>query len=124
MYSNEKVKQKKCKPQNNQVSYLFGVNHANRHAEYKDDTAPNSRKRREVRQNDHTANPMFAFDYIIAYLSTFMTLKPGYTIPTGTPNGNGTRLDPPIYLKPGDVVEIEAVRLGVLRSGLVDEYTL
>jgi len=75
----------------------------------------------EIRQNDNTSNLMFPFDYIISYLSTFMTLKPGDMISTGTPNGAGARFDPPIYLKPGDVVEVEAAGVGILRNGVEDE---
>lgn len=75
----------------------------------------------EVRQNDNTSNLMFPFDYIISYLSTFMTLKPGDMISTGTPNGAGARFDPPIYLVPGDVVEVEAAGIGILKNGVIDE---
>jgi len=75
----------------------------------------------EVRQNDNTSNLMFPFDFIISYLSTFMTLKPGDMISTGTPNGAGARFDPPKYLVPGDVVEVEAAGIGVLRNGVIDE---
>lgn len=75
----------------------------------------------EIRQKDNTSNLMFPFDYIISYLSTFMTLKPGDMISTGTPNGAGARFDPPIFLKPGDVVEVEAAGVGVLRNGVEDE---
>ena len=77
----------------------------------------------EIRQNDNTSNMMFPIDYIVSYLSKFMTLRPGDLIATGTPNGAGARFDPPIYLKPGDVVEIEAAGVGVLRCGVVDEKT-
>ncbi len=75
----------------------------------------------EIRQDDNTSNLMFPFDYIISYLSTFMTLKPGDMISTGTPNGAGARFDPPIYLKPGDIVEVEAAGVGILRNGVEDE---
>ena len=75
----------------------------------------------ELRQNDNTSNLMFPFDYIISYLSTFMTLKPGDMISTGTPNGAGARFDPPIYLKPGDIVEVEAAGVGILKNGVEDE---
>jgi len=75
----------------------------------------------EVRQDDNTSNLMFPFDYIISYLSTFMTLKPGDMISTGTPNGAGARFDPPIFLKPGDVVEVEAAGVGILKNGVEDE---
>jgi 2-keto-4-pentenoate hydratase/2-oxohepta-3-ene-1,7-dioic acid hydratase in catechol pathway len=75
----------------------------------------------EVRQLDSTARMMFPFDYLIAYLSTFATLKPGDTILTGTPTGAGARFDPPRWLRPGDVVEVEVAEIGVLRNGVVDE---
>ena len=75
----------------------------------------------EIRQNDNTSNLMFPFDYIISYLSSFMTLKPGDMNSTGTPNGAGARFDPPIYLVPGDIVEVEAAGVGVLRNGVEDE---
>lgn len=75
----------------------------------------------EIRQNDTTARMMFPFDYIIAYISTFMTLKAGDMISTGTPNGAGARFDPPIYLKPTDIVEVGATGLGILRNGVEDE---
>jgi len=75
----------------------------------------------EIRQDDNTSNLMFPFDYIISYLSKFMTLKPGDMISTGTPNGAGARFDPPIYLKPGDTVEVEAAGVGILRNGVIDE---
>lgn len=75
----------------------------------------------EERQNDTTANLLFPFTYLISYLSTFMRLKPGDIISTGTPNGAGARLDPPRYLRPGDVVEIDSPGIGVLSNGIVDE---
>ena len=75
----------------------------------------------DIRQNDNTSNLMFPFDYIVSYLSTFMTLKPGDMISTGTPNGAGARFEPPVYLKPGDVIEVEAAGIGVLRNGVMDE---
>ena len=46
---------------------------------------------------------------------------PGDVIVTGTPTGAGARFDPPRYLKPGDVIEVEAERVGVLRNGVADE---
>ena len=75
----------------------------------------------DIRQNDNTSNMMFPIDYIVSYLSKFMTLRPGDLIATGTPNGAGARFDPPIYLKPGDVVEVEAAGIGVLQCGVIDE---
>lgn len=75
----------------------------------------------EVRQNDRTSRMMFGFRYLISYISTFTTLKPGDVIVTGTPTGAGARLDPPVWLKPGDVVEVEAEGVGVLSNRVEDE---
>lgn len=75
----------------------------------------------EVRQQDTTANMMFPFAYIIHYLSTFYLLKPGDIIATGTPNGAGARFNPPRYLVPGDIVEVEVAGVGILRNGIADE---
>jgi 5-carboxymethyl-2-hydroxymuconate isomerase len=77
----------------------------------------------EQRQHDTTANLMFPFDYLISYLSTFFILKPGDLISTGTPLGAGARFDPPRYLAPGDVVEVEAPQLGLLSNGVIDDPT-
>lgn len=74
----------------------------------------------ELRQDDSTANLIFPFDALIAYVSTFMTLEPGDVISTGTPPGAGARFDPPIYLEPGDVVEVSSPSIGKLRNGVVD----
>jgi len=75
----------------------------------------------EVRQQDRTGRMIFSFRKIINYVSTFTTLAPGDIIVTGTPTGAGARFDPPIWLKPGDVIEVEADGMGVLRNGVVDE---
>ncbi|MDX8538773.1 fumarylacetoacetate hydrolase family protein [Mesorhizobium abyssinicae] len=75
----------------------------------------------EVRQRDRTGRMIFSFRKIIAYISTFTTLVPGDIIVTGTPTGAGARFEPPIWLKPGDVIEVEADGIGLLRNGVVDE---
>lgn len=75
----------------------------------------------EVRQHDTTANLMFPFSYLISYLSTFFILKPGDIISTGTPNGAGARFDPPKYLAPGDLVEVEVSGIGQLDNSIADE---
>jgi len=77
----------------------------------------------ERRQHDTTANLMFPFAYLISYLSTFFILKPGDMISTGTPLGAGARFEPPRYLVPGDVVEIEVAGIGLLRNGVIDDPT-
>lgn len=75
----------------------------------------------ELRQDDRTSRMIFSFRYLIAYLSSFTTLMPGDVIVTGTPTGAGARFDPPRFLVPGDVVEIFADGIGVLRNGVADE---
>jgi len=75
----------------------------------------------ELRQDDTTASMMFPIAYIIEYLSTFCLLKPGDVIATGTPNGAGARFDPPVYLQPGDIVEVEVEGVGKLENGVEDE---
>ena len=75
----------------------------------------------ETRQDDRTDRLIFGFRYLINYLSTFTTLVPGDVIVTGTPTGAGARFDPPRYLVPGDVVEVEADGVGTLRNGVIDE---
>ncbi|MDH7794383.1 MULTISPECIES: fumarylacetoacetate hydrolase family protein [unclassified Beijerinckia] len=75
----------------------------------------------EVRQDDRTSRMIYDFRYLISYVSTFTTLVPGDLIVTGTPTGAGARFSPPIWLKPGDVVEVEAEGIGLLRNGIEDE---
>jgi len=75
----------------------------------------------ELRQEDRTSRMMFPIRRQIEYISTFTTLLPGDIIVTGTPTGAGARFDPPIYLKPGDVVEVAAEGIGTLRNTIEDE---
>ena len=75
----------------------------------------------ELRQDDRTSRMIFPIRRQIEYISTFTTLMPGDIIVTGTPTGAGARFDPPIYLRPGDVVEVHADGLGTLRNSVEDE---
>ncbi|NIZ12555.1 fumarylacetoacetate hydrolase family protein [Phaeobacter sp. HF9A] len=74
-----------------------------------------------LRQDDVLARMMHPIRREIEYISTFMTLQPGDIIVTGTPTGSGARLEPPQYLQPGDVVEIEVEGIGTLRNTIEDE---
>jgi 2-keto-4-pentenoate hydratase/2-oxohepta-3-ene-1,7-dioic acid hydratase in catechol pathway len=75
----------------------------------------------ELRQDDTTDRMIFPIPHLISYLSTFCTLEAGDVILTGTPSGAGARLDPPRYLIPGDIVEVEVSRVGVLRNEVIDD---
>jgi 2-keto-4-pentenoate hydratase/2-oxohepta-3-ene-1,7-dioic acid hydratase in catechol pathway len=75
----------------------------------------------EITQDDTTASMIKSFSELIAYVSTFMTLKPGDIIVTGTPVKLGRRNEQPTWLKPGDTVEIEVPEIGVLRNIVVAE---
>ena len=63
---------------------------------------------------------IFPFRRLISYISTFTTLAPGDVIVTA-PHRAGARMDPPVWLKPGDIVEVEGDGLGTLRNGVADE---
>ncbi|WP_371170857.1 fumarylacetoacetate hydrolase family protein [Aliiroseovarius sp. 2305UL8-7] len=86
-----------------------------------DDARIITRVNGEVRQDDTLNRMTFPIRREIEYISTFMTLQPGDIIVTGTPTGAGARFDPPKYLKPGDVVEVEVEGIGTLRNGVEDE---
>ncbi len=86
-----------------------------------DDARIITRVNGEVRQDDTLNRMMFPIREEIAYISTFMTLQPGDIIVTGTPTGAGARFDPPRYLVPGDVVEVEVNGIGTLRNSVEDE---
>jgi len=85
------------------------------------DIALTTRVNGETRQSDRTGRMLFPITRQIAYISTFTTLVPGDIIVTGTPTGAGARFDPPIYLEPGDVVEIEGEGIGILHNTVADE---
>jgi 2-keto-4-pentenoate hydratase/2-oxohepta-3-ene-1,7-dioic acid hydratase in catechol pathway len=75
----------------------------------------------EVVQDARLGQMIFDIPTIIEYCSSFNPLEPGDVIVTGTPGGVGVKRTPPLWMKPGDVIEVEIERLGTLRNGIVDE---
>jgi len=73
----------------------------------------------ETVQNSNTKDMIFSVAESIAYISSLMTLEPGDIIATGTPEGVGFKRTPPIFLKDGDVVEVEVEKIGTLRNPVV-----
>lgn len=74
-------------------------------------------------QMQHSGTDMMMHDVpaLIAYCSTFTPLSPGDIIATGTPEGIGARRNPPVWMKAGDVLEVEISKIGTLRSRVIDE---
>ncbi|MBV1864727.1 MAG: fumarylacetoacetate hydrolase family protein [Rhodobacteraceae bacterium] len=85
------------------------------------DVALSTKVNGELRQDDRTGRMIFPVARQIAYISTFTTLVPGDIIITGTPTGAGAWLNPPVFLKPGDVIEVMAEGIGTLTNGVVNE---
>jgi 2-keto-4-pentenoate hydratase/2-oxohepta-3-ene-1,7-dioic acid hydratase in catechol pathway len=75
----------------------------------------------EVVQQATIDQMIFDIPRQIEYCSTFTRLEPGDVIATGTPGGVGAKRTPPLWLKPGDRVEVELDRLGILENGVADE---
>ncbi|MEP6837449.1 MAG: fumarylacetoacetate hydrolase family protein [Bradyrhizobium sp.] len=75
----------------------------------------------EITQDETTASMIMSFSDLIAYVSTFMTLKPGDIIVTGTPVKLGPRDGPPTWLKAGDTIEMAVPEIGTLRNKVVAE---
>jgi len=72
-------------------------------------------------QHSATDLLIYSIPQIVAFCSDFTELAPGDVIATGTPEGVGHRRTPPLWMKPGDVLEVEITGIGVLRSRIVDE---
>lgn len=70
----------------------------------------------EEMQNSSTSDFIFNVQHVVSHISQFMTLLPGDIISTGTPFGVGLGLNPPLYLKPGDVIELGIEGLGVAKQ--------
>jgi 2-keto-4-pentenoate hydratase/2-oxohepta-3-ene-1,7-dioic acid hydratase in catechol pathway len=75
----------------------------------------------QVVQDATISQMIFGIPQQIEYCSSFTRLEPGDVIVTGTPGGVGSRRTPPLWMKPGDVVEVEIDRIGLLRNGVADE---
>jgi 2-keto-4-pentenoate hydratase/2-oxohepta-3-ene-1,7-dioic acid hydratase in catechol pathway len=70
----------------------------------------------QVMQQAPISDLIFSVPVIVSYISKFTPLYPGDVIATGTPGGVGDRREPPLYMKDGDVVEVEIDRIGILRN--------
>lgn len=75
----------------------------------------------QVMQKANTRDMIWPVAEMIAYISNWIGLNPGDMIASGTPAGVGSRRTPPVFLQPGDVVEVEIERLGTLRNTVVKE---
>ncbi len=75
----------------------------------------------QVMQSASLSDLIFTLPVIIEYLSGLTTLSPGDVIATGTPGGVGDKREPAVYMKAGDVIEVEITGLGTLRNTVVDE---
>jgi len=71
-------------------------------------------------QKATTEQMIFKIPKIIEYVSTWTTLQPGDVLVTGTPGGVGARRTPPVWMKPGDKVEIEIDKVGILENSIAD----
>ena len=92
-----------------------------------DEIAPNqnmtltTRLNGQVMQQATTDMMIHSIPRQIAYISTFLPLEAGDVFVTGTPGGVGNKRTPPVFMQPGDVVEIEVDAIGILRNGIRDE---
>ena len=73
----------------------------------------------KIVQNSNTSDMIFSVSELISYMSQFMQLRCGDIISTGTPSGVGLGMKPPVFLKPGDVMEVEVQKCGRQRQEVV-----
>jgi 2-keto-4-pentenoate hydratase/2-oxohepta-3-ene-1,7-dioic acid hydratase in catechol pathway len=74
-------------------------------------------------QNSNTKHMIFKIPTLLSYLTMDMTVEPGDIIATGTPSGVGFSRKPPIYLKPGDVMEVTIEHVGVLQNKVISQIS-
>lgn len=86
-----------------------------------DDLKIETRLNGQVVQSSTLGHMIFSVPDIIAYVSSFTRLSPGDVIATGTPGGVGAKREPPLFMKAGDVIEVEIDRVGHLVNEVVDE---
>jgi 2-keto-4-pentenoate hydratase/2-oxohepta-3-ene-1,7-dioic acid hydratase in catechol pathway len=72
----------------------------------------------KIMQNGNTANFIFKIPFLVSYISQFMTMLPGDVISTGTPAGVGLGMNPQVYLKDGDVMELGIEGLGTSKQNV------
>jgi 2-keto-4-pentenoate hydratase/2-oxohepta-3-ene-1,7-dioic acid hydratase in catechol pathway len=89
-----------------------------------DKVALKTRLNGRLMQDGTTADWLFPLPRLISYLAGIMTLEPGDVVSTGTPAGVGYFRHPQVFMKPGDVIEIEAEGIGVLRNRIVAQGAL
>ncbi|QUH01806.1 fumarylacetoacetate hydrolase family protein [Saccharopolyspora erythraea] len=77
-----------------------------------------------VVQQAELSDLTYSIAEIVAYCSTWTTLRPGDVIATGTPSGVGSRREPPLWMRPGDVCEVDVDKIGVLRNPISAEEAL
>jgi len=86
-----------------------------------DDLKIETRLNGKTVQSSTLGHMIFSVADIISYISSFTRLSPGDVIATGTPGGVGAKREPPLFMKAGDVVEVEIERVGHLVNGVIDE---
>jgi 2-keto-4-pentenoate hydratase/2-oxohepta-3-ene-1,7-dioic acid hydratase in catechol pathway len=91
--------------------------------ELPDPTALTLTSRLNGQQVQHASTGALIYDIptLLAYVSAITPLEPGDIIATGTPEGVGSRRTPPLWLKPGDVFEVEITGIGTLRNPVLAE---
>jgi 2-keto-4-pentenoate hydratase/2-oxohepta-3-ene-1,7-dioic acid hydratase in catechol pathway len=75
----------------------------------------------KVMQDASTADMIFKVDYLIEYITRWLPLNPGDLIVTGTCGGVGFKRNPPIFMQPGDIAEVEISQIGVLTNAIEDD---